>query len=173
MRLWTARGIPTVMAGTPGIELAHAVDERVRVDDLVTLARRSCASRWSSGRDQGRARAARRSRPPTRAGQRGAGAVIAARGQRTALAVAGRQRRGGRPVAMKSVPIASAASASGPTWRTRAPRRRRTCSSTEMATRKAWRSGERSDAVGSRHRTSVAAGGGGVEVVTLHTPPST
>jgi acetylornithine deacetylase len=39
MRLWTARGIPTVMAGTPVIELAHAVDERVRVDDLVTLAR--------------------------------------------------------------------------------------------------------------------------------------
>jgi acetylornithine deacetylase len=39
MRLWTARGIPTVMAGTPGIELAHAVDERVRVDDLVILAR--------------------------------------------------------------------------------------------------------------------------------------
>jgi acetylornithine deacetylase len=39
MRLWTARGIPTVMAGTPGIELAHAVDERVRVDDLVALAR--------------------------------------------------------------------------------------------------------------------------------------
>ena len=34
-----ARGIPTVMAGTPGIELAHAVDERVRVEDLVTLAR--------------------------------------------------------------------------------------------------------------------------------------
>ena len=27
------------MAGTAGIELAHAVDERVRVDDLVTLAR--------------------------------------------------------------------------------------------------------------------------------------
>jgi acetylornithine deacetylase len=39
MRLWTARGIPTVMVGTPGIELAHAVDERVRVDDLATLAR--------------------------------------------------------------------------------------------------------------------------------------
>jgi acetylornithine deacetylase len=39
MRLWTARGIPTVMAGTPGIETAHAVDERVRVDDLATLAR--------------------------------------------------------------------------------------------------------------------------------------
>jgi acetylornithine deacetylase len=39
MRLWTARGIPTVMAGTPGIERAHAVDERVRIDDLVVLAR--------------------------------------------------------------------------------------------------------------------------------------
>jgi acetylornithine deacetylase len=39
MRLWTARGIPTVMVGTPGIELAHAVDERVRVDDLVAVAR--------------------------------------------------------------------------------------------------------------------------------------
>ena len=39
MRLWTARGIPTVMAGTPGIETAHAVDERVRVADLCTLAR--------------------------------------------------------------------------------------------------------------------------------------
>jgi acetylornithine deacetylase len=38
MRLWTARGIPTVMAGTPGIERAHAVDERVRIGDLVTLA---------------------------------------------------------------------------------------------------------------------------------------
>jgi acetylornithine deacetylase len=39
MRLWTARGIPTVMAGTPGIETAHAVGERVRIDDLATLAR--------------------------------------------------------------------------------------------------------------------------------------
>ena len=39
MRLWTARGIPTVMVGTPGIELAHAVDERVRIDDLATVAR--------------------------------------------------------------------------------------------------------------------------------------
>jgi acetylornithine deacetylase len=38
MRLWTARGIPTVMAGTPGIERSHAVDECVRIDDLVTLA---------------------------------------------------------------------------------------------------------------------------------------
>jgi acetylornithine deacetylase len=39
MRLWTDRGVPTVMVGTPGIETAHAVDERVRIDDLVTLAR--------------------------------------------------------------------------------------------------------------------------------------
>jgi acetylornithine deacetylase len=39
MRLWTARGIPTAMVGTPGIETAHAVDERVRIDDLATLAR--------------------------------------------------------------------------------------------------------------------------------------
>jgi acetylornithine deacetylase len=39
MRLWCARGIPCVMLGPPGIELAHAVDERVRVDDLVTVAR--------------------------------------------------------------------------------------------------------------------------------------
>ena len=39
MRLWTARGIPTVMAGTPGIERAHAVDEWVAVDDLALLAR--------------------------------------------------------------------------------------------------------------------------------------
>jgi acetylornithine deacetylase len=39
MRLFCERGIPCVMFGTPGIELAHAVDERVRIDDLVTLAR--------------------------------------------------------------------------------------------------------------------------------------
>ena len=39
MRLWCARGIPCVMAGPSGIELAHAVDERVRVDDLVAVAR--------------------------------------------------------------------------------------------------------------------------------------
>lgn len=39
LRLWTARGIPTVMAGTPGMERAHAVDECVRADDLVMLAR--------------------------------------------------------------------------------------------------------------------------------------
>jgi acetylornithine deacetylase len=39
MRLFCARGIPSVMFGTPGIELAHAVDERVAVADVVTLAR--------------------------------------------------------------------------------------------------------------------------------------
>jgi acetylornithine deacetylase len=39
MRLYCARGIPAVMVGTPGLELAHAVDERVRVDDLAAVAR--------------------------------------------------------------------------------------------------------------------------------------
>jgi acetylornithine deacetylase len=42
---YTARGIPTVMVGTTGIELAHAVDERVRIDEVAALARiiaRSC-----------------------------------------------------------------------------------------------------------------------------------
>jgi acetylornithine deacetylase len=39
MRLFCARGIPTVMVGTRGIELAHAVDERVRIDDLAAVAR--------------------------------------------------------------------------------------------------------------------------------------
>ena len=39
MRLFTARGIPAVMCGTTGIELAHAVDERVRLDEVVALAR--------------------------------------------------------------------------------------------------------------------------------------
>ncbi len=39
MRLYCARGIPAVMVGTPGLELAHAVDERVRVEDLASLAR--------------------------------------------------------------------------------------------------------------------------------------
>ena len=50
MRLWTARGIPTVMAGTPGIELAHAVDESVSVEDLVTLARTIVHVATGSGR---------------------------------------------------------------------------------------------------------------------------
>jgi acetylornithine deacetylase len=45
MRHYTARGIPTCMVGTNGIELAHAVDERVRIADVEALARiiaRSC-----------------------------------------------------------------------------------------------------------------------------------
>jgi acetylornithine deacetylase len=39
MRLYTARGIPTVMVGTNGIQLAHAVDERVRLDEVEALSR--------------------------------------------------------------------------------------------------------------------------------------
>jgi acetylornithine deacetylase len=39
MRLYSARSIPTVMVGTSGIELAHAVDERVRLDEVETLSR--------------------------------------------------------------------------------------------------------------------------------------
>jgi acetylornithine deacetylase len=39
MRLFCARGIPAVMVGTSGIELTHAVDERVSVDEVVALAR--------------------------------------------------------------------------------------------------------------------------------------
>ncbi len=39
MRQFCARGIPTVMVGTGGLERAHAVDERVRVEELETLAR--------------------------------------------------------------------------------------------------------------------------------------
>ena len=39
MRLWCAEDIPTVMVGTNGIELAHAVDERVAVGELVMLGR--------------------------------------------------------------------------------------------------------------------------------------
>jgi acetylornithine deacetylase len=39
MRLFTARGIPTVMVGPSGIELAHAVDEKVSVAELVAVAR--------------------------------------------------------------------------------------------------------------------------------------
>ena len=39
MRLFTARGIPAVMVGTRGIELAHAVDESVALAELVTVAR--------------------------------------------------------------------------------------------------------------------------------------
>jgi acetylornithine deacetylase len=39
LRLFTQRGIPTVLCGTGGIERAHAVDERVAEADLVRLAR--------------------------------------------------------------------------------------------------------------------------------------
>jgi acetylornithine deacetylase len=39
MRLFTARGIPCVMAGTTGIERAHAVDEWVAAGELVAVAR--------------------------------------------------------------------------------------------------------------------------------------
>jgi acetylornithine deacetylase len=45
MRHYTARGIPACMVGTNGIELAHAVDERVRISEVEALARiiaRSC-----------------------------------------------------------------------------------------------------------------------------------
>jgi acetylornithine deacetylase len=39
MRLFCERGIPCVMFGPSGLELAHAVGERVDVEDLVTVAR--------------------------------------------------------------------------------------------------------------------------------------
>ncbi len=39
MRLFTARGIPAVMVGTTGIELAHAVDESVSLAELAIVAR--------------------------------------------------------------------------------------------------------------------------------------
>jgi len=39
MRHFTARGIPCTMAGTSGIELAHAVDERLALPELTALAR--------------------------------------------------------------------------------------------------------------------------------------
>jgi acetylornithine deacetylase len=39
MRLFTARGIPAVMVGTSGIELAHAVDESVSIAELAAVAR--------------------------------------------------------------------------------------------------------------------------------------
>ena len=39
MRLYTARGIPTAMVGTSGIELAHAVDEHVRLAEVEALSR--------------------------------------------------------------------------------------------------------------------------------------
>jgi acetylornithine deacetylase len=39
MRLYCARGIPACMVGTSGIELAHAVDERVSVPEVVAVGR--------------------------------------------------------------------------------------------------------------------------------------
>jgi len=47
MRLWCARGVPCVMFGPTGIERAHAVDERVRIDDLMTVARVILRVVWS------------------------------------------------------------------------------------------------------------------------------
>jgi acetylornithine deacetylase len=44
MRLFCARGIPAVMVGTSGIELAHAVDERVRIDEVAAVARIAAAA---------------------------------------------------------------------------------------------------------------------------------
>ena len=39
MRLFTERGIPCVMAGTPGLEMAHAANEFVELDHLTKLAK--------------------------------------------------------------------------------------------------------------------------------------
>ena len=39
MRLFTARGIPCVMFGTPGLERAHAADEHVAIADALRIAR--------------------------------------------------------------------------------------------------------------------------------------
>jgi acetylornithine deacetylase len=39
MRLFCARGIPTVMAGPRGLARAHAVDESVDVHELACVAR--------------------------------------------------------------------------------------------------------------------------------------
>ena len=47
MRLWCARGVACVMAGPSGIERSHAVDERVRVADLVAVARAIVRVVWA------------------------------------------------------------------------------------------------------------------------------
>ena len=39
MRLYRDRGIPCVLFGPSGIRLAHAVDERVSIGELLTVAR--------------------------------------------------------------------------------------------------------------------------------------
>jgi acetylornithine deacetylase len=49
MRLFSARGIPAVMVGPSGIERAHAVDELVRIDDLVAVARIIAAVATAAG----------------------------------------------------------------------------------------------------------------------------
>ncbi len=49
MRLFTARGIPTVMLGTSGIEVSHAVDECVPVAEVITLARALIRVQWGFG----------------------------------------------------------------------------------------------------------------------------
>jgi acetylornithine deacetylase len=50
MRHFTERGIPCVMAGPGDVELAHAVDERVAVADVVTTARMLVRTIFSFGR---------------------------------------------------------------------------------------------------------------------------
>jgi acetylornithine deacetylase len=52
MRLFAARGIPCVMVGPGGLERAHGVDERVRVEDLHRTARLivRVLSRYGAGR---------------------------------------------------------------------------------------------------------------------------
>ena len=63
MRHFTARGIPCTMAGTNGIELAHAVDERVEVAELVAVARTMVARpRADGGHEAGGRRAPARPR---------------------------------------------------------------------------------------------------------------
>ena len=78
MRLWCARGIPCVMVGPRGIELAHGVDERVAIDDLAAVARTIVRAAWAllvkaclngnraAGLAPGAARHRGRSSPPTR-----------------------------------------------------------------------------------------------------------
>jgi acetylornithine deacetylase len=50
MRLFTERGIPCVMAGPGDTQLAHAVNERVAVDDVVTTARTLVRTIFAFGR---------------------------------------------------------------------------------------------------------------------------
>jgi acetylornithine deacetylase len=50
MRLYREHGIPCLMFGPRGIRLAHAVDERVAIDDLERLARVIVRSAVAFGR---------------------------------------------------------------------------------------------------------------------------